>query len=130
MTRAQSLTPLLLLSLLAGCAVSTRATSESLQSRQLFVADTRPAESVISQGSPTTSPIPSEDSLPIPLVELRGDSAELGRQHGTALAEQIRTLKTRYLDLRLANSTALKLIAYSATALFEAKMLPEHHAEI
>lgn len=138
---------LLILSLFTGCAVSTvspRAvstgaasttttpTNESLQGRQLIVADVTPADAAPAAPrlAPTTAPVPSEDSLPIPLVELRGDSADMGRQHGAALGEQIRTLKTNYLDLRLAHSTAIKLIAYLGTTLFEAKMSPEHHEEI
>src|SRR6478609_4574260 len=94
---------LLLSSLSVGCATSTRATSPSptqatsdpLQTRQLIVADVRPVEPVVAApAEPATQPIPTEDSLPIPLVEVRGTAADMGREHGSALREQIQTLKT------------------------------------
>jgi len=130
---------MLLSSLSVGCATSTRATlpgatqatSDPLHSRELIVADVRPVEPVVAApAEPATQPIPTDDSLPIPLVEVRGTPADMGREHGSALREQIQTLKTRYLDVRLANSTTLKLLAYTGTALFEAKMSNEHHDEI
>jgi isopenicillin-N N-acyltransferase like protein len=40
---------------------------------------------------------PADPSLPFPIVELRGDPAELGMQHGQALGEAIRSLNEKYL---------------------------------
>src|SRR5882724_10752230 len=74
---------------------------------------------------------PPDDPLPIPLVELRGDAAALGEQHGRMLGERIRFLEANYLDVRLARGGPMrKAMALGATAMFEKTVLPAHCAEI
>jgi isopenicillin-N N-acyltransferase-like protein len=72
---------------------------------------------------------PVERPFPIPVVELRGTGAEIGRAHGEALGSSIRELHDRYFAAYFQNQAA-KFIAMATASLFEPKMSAEHTAEV
>jgi predicted choloylglycine hydrolase len=73
--------------------------------------------------------VQQEEPFPTPVVVLRGDDAELGSQHGQQLGEQIRFLNENYLT-RYLRTDAQRFAAAAAAMLFEARIAPNHRAEI
>jgi hypothetical protein len=64
----------------------------------------------------------------VQIVELRGDPAAIGRQHGRACGAVIHLLYDKYLDVILQGPQRMQ--AGLAAAMFEMQMLPEHRAEM
>src|SRR4051812_25776800 len=73
--------------------------------------------------SPTTAP------SSIPVIELAGDGAAIGAQHGARLGETIQLLHRKYLGALL-GSDAKRFAARLAADRFESFLLPEHQAEV
>jgi hypothetical protein len=71
----------------------------------------------------------AEEKLPFPVVDLRGDGAALGAEHGRRLGDSIRLLHAKYLNAWFANP-ALKFTAQSIAAMFESHLSAQHRAEI
>jgi hypothetical protein len=65
--------------------------------------------------------------LPVPVIELRGDAAELGAQHAQALAQPIRTLHQEYLRKLIGPSFDQ---ASQAAMAFAPLMSEEHRTEV
>jgi predicted choloylglycine hydrolase len=63
------------------------------------------------------------------VIELRGESRAIGADHGKALGNQIRELREKYL-LKLIDTAPKRLASRAAASLFQAKLLPEHQAEV
>src|SRR5258706_7109364 len=74
-------------------------------------------------------PAGAADVSPVPVIELRGDGAAIGKAHGARLGEQIRMLQARYLGTWFKNPN-LKFAAQSLAVMFEAKLEPRHREEI
>lgn len=81
-------------------------------------------EPSIQTAQPNTRPAAS-----FQIVELAGDPAEIGTQHGAQLGDRIKLLDERYLHVFL-GSTVKRMMAVAAARTFEGKMLPEHLAEV
>ena len=64
-----------------------------------------------------------------PLVELRGDPAQLGEEQGKDLNKQIQLLHKDYLDVYI-GSGVRRFVALGTAKLFERYFLPEHLAEV
>ncbi len=71
----------------------------------------------------------SADSMPVKIVEVRGDSATLARQYAAALAPAYQVLNEKYLGKVLADPL-LRGLAGTLAMNYEAKLRPEHLAEI
>lgn len=67
--------------------------------------------------------------MPIPVVRLQGDGAQIGSEHAAKLGEQIRSLHAQYLEKWFA-SPAQRFLATAAARGFEQHLLPEHRAEL
>jgi predicted choloylglycine hydrolase len=72
---------------------------------------------------------PREEPFPIPVIELSGRGADIGREHAAALGDGIRALHGRYITAYYKNAAA-KIVALSAAGLFEPKLAPEHLSEV
>lgn len=77
----------------------------------------------------TAAPRPVERPFPVPVIELRGAGAEIGRAHGEALGSNIRELHDRYFAAYFKNHAA-KFLALATASLFEPKMSADHSAEV
>lgn len=65
----------------------------------------------------------------VPIVELRGDDAELGRQHGQLLGDQVRLLQQKYLNVYL-RSESLQKTAIEKAKAFEPIISPGYLTEV
>jgi isopenicillin-N N-acyltransferase-like protein len=80
--------------------------------------------------SAVVAPQPAaRETLPFPIVQLRGDGAALGTAHGVRFNSEIHTLFDGYLKTWFSNP-ALKLAAQSVAVLFEAQLQDSHRREI
>jgi hypothetical protein len=70
-----------------------------------------------------------EAPFPIPVVELSGCGADIGREHAEALGDGIRALHDGYIAAHFKNAAA-KFLALSAASLFEPKLAREHLSEV
>jgi isopenicillin-N N-acyltransferase-like protein len=75
--------------------------------------------------APTTGPA----DFPVKLIQLSGDGAALGTQHGQQLGDVITQLHDKYLG-RLLPTESRRFAARAAANLFERHLLPEHQAEV
>lgn len=75
------------------------------------------------------SPAVAEGPGHTPVVEIRGDSAELGAQHGTLLGPQVRLLQEKYLNVYL-RTDQVRAAALAGSKAFEPFIAPEHLAEV
>jgi len=69
------------------------------------------------------------EPFPIPIIQLRGSSQQLGEQHGQQMSDAIHQLLDKYL-LVFVGSNTRRFIALSAANLFEAQLRPEHQQEL
>jgi isopenicillin-N N-acyltransferase like protein len=74
------------------------------------------------------APLPDKP-FPIPVIELDGYGADIGREHAIALCDPIRALHGRYITAYF-KSAAAKFIALTAAGLFEPTLAPEHRDEV
>ncbi|HEY1629535.1 MAG TPA: C45 family peptidase [Tepidisphaeraceae bacterium] len=74
-------------------------------------------------------PLAADPPFPTSIVQLRGEPADLGDQHGQQLGEQIRYLQENYLDVYLKSGTR-RFAATAAALLFEAQLPPAYRTEI
>src|SRR4029453_14682953 len=109
----RALVAALVFPLVASCAGQTR-----------HVADTR-----LPTAAGASPPAQVEALFPIPVIDLCGNGADIGREHAEALGEGIRTLHGRYIASFFPNAAA-KFVALAAASLFEPKIAPEHLAEV
>ena len=72
---------------------------------------------------------PGTKSEPIRIVQLSGDGADLGKGHGTELADSIKLLHEKYLKVWFKKEETRKR-ALMAAFMFRAQLSPEHKAEI
>jgi isopenicillin-N N-acyltransferase-like protein len=79
--------------------------------------------------APSAQPLVEQPSFPIPIIQLRGSGADIGRQHGTELAHEIQLLHDKYLLVYLKDQST-RFIALGASRLFENQLLPSHRAEV
>jgi isopenicillin-N N-acyltransferase-like protein len=85
--------------------------------------------------SPAPAPIvhlstqATEKPFPIPIVELRGSGAEMGREHGARLSSTIHLLHDSYLLVLVKNPTQ-RFMAMSAAQIFETELSPTHREEV
>ena len=70
-----------------------------------------------------------EVPFPLPVIEMAGTGAEIGASHGKQMGETIRDLHAKYLQAYFASEGA-RLVAMTAAAAFEQRILPEHLEEI
>ena len=77
----------------------------------------------------TAPPRPVEKPFPIPVIELDGTGANIGRAHADALGSGIRELHDRYFAAYF-KSQAAKFLALATASLFEPRLAPEHRAEV
>jgi isopenicillin-N N-acyltransferase like protein len=70
-----------------------------------------------------------EKPFPIPIVELGGSGAEMGREHGAELSGTIHLLHDKYLLVFIKNQTQ-RFMAMSAADIFETELAPEHRDEV
>ncbi len=75
------------------------------------------------------SALAADPSAPTPIIELRGDDAQLGIEHGQQLGEQIKFLHEKYLKVFL-RTHVQRFAATAAAAIFESRLSPAHRAEI
>src|SRR4051812_35829404 len=91
--------------------------------------------SVLLIGCVQTSPQPIkavaavEEPFPIPVIEMRGDAAQLGTAHAEHLAQPIRHLFGDYFGKYFQNDVQRNIALMAATA-FKPQMLPAHRDEI
>src|SRR5258708_30304565 len=64
-----------------------------------------------------------------PLVDLRGNSEQMGTQHARHLDSQIQLLHEKYLNVYIGTG-AKRLVALTAAKLFKSHIAPEHLAEV
>jgi isopenicillin-N N-acyltransferase like protein len=83
-----------------------------------------------------TAPIPSSaasaplaEPFPVPIVELRGDSADLGSEHGVRLRDSIRTLHDGYLK-RYLRSDLERFLALKAAEAFRGRIGADYQDEV
>ena len=72
---------------------------------------------------------PEEVPFPIPVVEVAGDGADMGAEHGRQLAPTIRDLHHKYLKAYF-SSEGQRFMAMAAAAAFEQRVSPHHLQEI
>lgn len=70
-----------------------------------------------------------ERPFPVPVIELRGTGADIGRGHADALGSNIRELHDRYFTAYFKNQAA-KFLALATASLFETKLSADHSAEV
>jgi hypothetical protein len=115
--RAIALSLLLGLADLSACSSS----HSSLKVVALPKAEPAPAPRKLSATPPPVKTI-------VQIVELRGDPAEMGAEHGRQCGPAIHLLYDKYLNVAVQG--AARFQASVAAALFEAQMLPEHRDEM
>ena len=79
--------------------------------------------------SAAPAPAPVAEPFPIPIVELRGDSAELGAEHGQRLRDSIRTLHDGYLK-RYLHSDLERFLALKAADVFRGRIGAAYQDEV
>jgi hypothetical protein len=77
----------------------------------------------------SAAPVQVERPFPVPIIVLRGSSADLGEQHGEQLNEPIHLLHDKYLTVFVKNQMQ-RYLAIGAAKLFENQLLPPHQAEV
>ncbi len=82
-----------------------------------------------SQSSTPTPKAEPAQSFPVPIVQLRGEAAELGREHGERLGEPIRTLFNAYFTKYFQNDMQ-RTLALAAASAFEPRIDQSHRTEI
>jgi hypothetical protein len=88
-----------------------------------------PHTSTIVASSATPPAVVAEKPFPIPVIDLDGSGADIGREHAAALGDGIRTLHGQYFAAYFHNP-AKKFLALATASLFEPKLAPEHRAEV
>ncbi len=80
---------------------------------------------------PAAAPVSvvEEKPFPIPVIDLHGSGAEIGKEHAEALGDGIRALHGRYIASFFRTAPA-RFLALSAAGLFEHKLVPEHLEEV
>jgi predicted choloylglycine hydrolase len=68
-------------------------------------------------------------SFPVPVIDLRGSSEEIGQAHGQALGDTIRNLFGAYFGKYFQSDVQRNLALMAATA-FENQLSPEHRTEV
>lgn len=87
------------------------------------------AERAVSTPAATPPPAAATRPAAIPIIELRGDGATLGRQHGRQLREQIRILDEQYIRKWFPSKEGYEQ-ALAGASIFQGFLLPEHRAEL
>jgi predicted choloylglycine hydrolase len=78
---------------------------------------------------PSVTPQPVVEPFPVPIVELRGNSAELGAEHGQRLHDTIRTLHDGYLK-RYLRSDLERFLALKAADVYRGRIGPAYQEEL
>lgn len=78
---------------------------------------------------PVAMPPPPPRVTSLPVVEFRGDDAQLGTQHGQMLGPQVRMLQDKYLKVYL-RTDQIHDAAIASARVFESQISPHHLAEI
>lgn len=110
-------TTLVFVSLLAGCGARQE------------VAPVATAAAAVPRPKARRAPRPIEKPFPVPVIELSGTGAEIGRGHADALGSGIRELHDRYFAAYFLNEAG-KFLALAAAGLFEPTLSPAHRDEV
>jgi predicted choloylglycine hydrolase len=92
------------------------------------VATPRPLRTIAQ--APTAPPVVPDEPLPVPVVTLQGSGSTIGETHGRELRVQIQTLESQYLNKRLGDDEARRMLAYAAASMFATKISSSHMQEI
>jgi hypothetical protein len=76
-----------------------------------------------------SAPIGVRPSIPVPVIELRGDAAAIGAEHGRRLGPAIRMLFNEYLP-KIVGDSQHYAAALQAAQRFAGQLRPEHFTEL